>query len=234
MSSAQGDVSDAGAGAFDPGVRAKSETRTTMVRARLSQEIVEGVLLPGVALDETEIANRYGVSRTPVREAIRNLAAAGLIEVRSHRSAVVARPPIEELRGMFVVMAELEASCAAKAARAMTATEAADLGALHEAMRDLGSDEIARYRDMNEQFHGLIYAGSHNAYLAEITLATRMRLSPFRRAQFLAAGRLATSFREHDRIVRAILKRDPKVAEAAMMAHIATVELAYEALTIQG
>ncbi len=84
---------------------------------------MRGVLEPGSALDETELARRFDVSRTPVREAIRQLAASGLVEVRAHRGAVVARPSDERLVGMFEAMAELEALCAGLAAERMTATE---------------------------------------------------------------------------------------------------------------
>ena len=73
---------------------------------------MRGALLPGAALDETELARRFSVSRTPVREAIRQLAASGLVEARAHRGAVVAQPTEERLIGMFEAMAELEALCA--------------------------------------------------------------------------------------------------------------------------
>ena len=80
-------------------------------------------MAPGAALDETELARRFRVSRTPVREAIRQLAASGLVEVRAHRGAVVAHPTEERLNGMFEAMAELEALCAGLAAERMTAPE---------------------------------------------------------------------------------------------------------------
>lgn len=182
-----------------------------------------------MTLDETEIAERYGVSRTPVREAFRNLAATGLVEMRAHRSAIVSRPSLERLRGMFDVMAELEALCAGKAALSMSPAEKADLQAIHKTLHSLADqDDFARYPELNVQFHEAIYAGSHNDYLLEITMATRIRLAPFRRAQFLTVGRLLKSFREHDRVVRAILRKDASAAATAMHAHIMTVELAYE------
>ena len=74
----------------------------------------------------------------------------------------------------------------------------------------------------------MIYAGSHNEYLAEITLATRIRISPFSRAQFRSLGRLALSHGEHDRVVNAILRGDQATATAEMRGHIATVEITYE------
>src|ERR1041385_9466334 len=87
-------------------------TRAEELRLQLADEIVRGVLPPGSALDETDLARRFAVSRTPVREAIRLLAASGLVETTAHRAAFVARPTAAQLTGMFEVMAELEALCA--------------------------------------------------------------------------------------------------------------------------
>ncbi len=84
-------------------------TRAEELRLQLADEIVRGALPPGSALDETDIARRFSVSRTPVREALRQLVASGLVEARAHRGAVVAQPSIERLSGMFEAMAELEA-----------------------------------------------------------------------------------------------------------------------------
>src|SRR3979409_138523 len=97
--------------------------RAGELRLQLADEIVRGVLAPGSALDETDIARRFGVSRTPVREALRQLVASGLVEARAHRGAVVAQPSLERLTGMFEAMAELEALCAGLAAERMTAAE---------------------------------------------------------------------------------------------------------------
>jgi len=200
------------------------------LRLQLADEIVRGALAPGAALDETELAHRFCVSRTPVREAIRQLAASGLVDVRAHRGAVVAHPSEERLNGMFEAMAELEALCAGLAAERMTAPERLSLEAAHEELRALiQSGDPQRYHEINEAFHGVIYAGGHNAYLAEMTLATRVRVQPFRRAQFRNLGRLAKSHEEHDRVVLAILRGDRAGATDAMRIHIMTVWEEYTA-----
>src|SRR5271169_448955 len=98
-------------------------TRAEELRLQLADEIVRGGLPPGAALDETDLARRFNVSRTPVREALRQLAASGLVDARAHRGAVVAQPSIERLSGMFEAMAELEALCAGLAAERMTPAE---------------------------------------------------------------------------------------------------------------
>ena len=173
---------------------------------------------------------RFGVSRTPVREAIRQLDASGLVEVRAHRGAVVARPSEERLIGMFEAMAELEALCAGLAAERMGPAERSLLETVHEELRTMiqGGDP-QRYHEANESFHAVIYAGAHNDYLAEMPHATRRRVQPFRRAQFRNLGRLAKSHVEHDRVVVAILRGDREGAVAAMRAHIMLVCKEYEA-----
>jgi DNA-binding GntR family transcriptional regulator len=199
------------------------------LRLQLADDIVRGALTPGAALDEMELARRFHVSRTPVREAIRQLAASGLVEARAHRGAVVARPSEQRLIGMFEAMAELEAFCAGRAAERMTGAERRVLETAHEEMRALiHSGDPQRFHELNEAFHGAIYAGAHNGYLAEITLATRARVQPFRRAQFRNLGRLAKSHVEHGEVVNAILRGDRERAAAAMRAHIMTVREAYE------
>ncbi|MGB6589051.1 MAG: GntR family transcriptional regulator [Pseudolabrys sp.] len=208
------------------------KTRAEELRLQLADEIVRGALVPGTALDEITLADRFHVSRTPVREAIRLLAASGLVEVRAHRAAVVARPSANQLTDMFESMAELEALCAGFAAERMTRAERRTLEDIHEELRVMiQSGDPQRYHEVNEAFHNSIYAGGHNTYLAEITLSTRARVQPFRRAQFRNLGRLAKSHIEHDRVVQAILRGEQSIAGSAMYAHIVTVRDEYEAYT---
>ncbi|MCP1973356.1 DNA-binding GntR family transcriptional regulator [Bradyrhizobium elkanii] len=208
-------------------------TRAEELRLQLADEIVRGTLAPGAGLDETDLARRFNVSRTPVREALRQLAASGLIDARAHRGAVVARPSLERLTGMFEAMAELEAICAGLAAERMTPAERHALEAIHEELRVLSyTGNPERFHEVNERFHNAIYAGSQNAYIAEITLATRVRVQPFRRAQFRNLGRLAKSHAEHDRVVVAIMRGDKTGAAAAMRAHIEQVRGEYETYAV--
>ena len=204
-------------------------TRAEELRLQLADEIVRGVLPPGSALDETDIARRFSVSRTPVREALRQLVASGLVEARAHRGAVVAQPSLDRLTEMFEAMAELEALCAGLAAERMPPADRQKLEAIHEELRVLShAGNPERFHEVNERFHNAIYAGSQNGYIAEMTLATRVRVQPFRRAQFRNLGRLAKSHAEHDRVVVAIMRGDKAGAAAAMRAHIELVRGEYE------
>lgn len=211
----------------DPPIRL---TRADELRQVLADEIVRGKIEPGATLDETAIAARFSVSRTPVREAIRQLAASGLVDARPHRAAVVARPSHEDLIGMFEAMAELEGLCAHYAAERMTSAERGSLEQVHEELRLLIQDgDPQNYHETNQLFHGTVYSGAHNGYLAELTISTRIRVQPFRRAQFRNLGRLAKSHDEHDQVVTAILRADSAAAQKAMRDHIMTVFDEYEA-----
>jgi len=210
----------------------RRRTRAEELRLQIGDDIVRGSLAPGAALDESELARRFNVSRTPVREAIRMLTASGLVLARAHRAAVVAQPSRDELAGMFEVMAELESLSAGYAAERMTSVERRTVEDAHEQLRVLiQSGDPQRYHEANESFHSAIYDGAHNGYLSELTLATRARVQPFRRAQFRNLGRLAKSYREHDRVVRAIVRGDRVLAAQTMYAHIITVRDEYEHYT---
>jgi DNA-binding GntR family transcriptional regulator len=199
-------------------------TSAEEIRHGLADRIISGALPPGTALDETQIAAEFAVSRTPVREALRLLAASGLVDQKPHAKALVAKPDEDELTGMFEVMGYLEALCAGLCAIAMSKAERDGIDALHVEMSALVRDgDAARYAEANDTFHTAIYEGAHNAYLAEITRSTRQRLQPFRRAQFGELGRLLKSHAEHGLILEAILRGDRAEAEAKMRSHISIV-----------
>lgn len=203
----------------------KRPTRAEAIAAALAEAITIGHLPPGATLEEERLALTYGVSRTPVREALRLLVATGLVEQRPRRGAVVARPEPKRLAEMFRAMAELEAICATLCAEAMTRKEKTKLAIRHEAMgRMVHADDLAAYRAANVTFHDAIYAGAGNAYLAELAEATRRRLAPFRAAQLGSKDRLTASHAEHGAIVMAICAGDGMAAAAAVRAHLAATE----------
>ena len=214
--------------------RTPPRTSVETIRLEVARRIVSGRIEPGTALDESQLAGEFGVSRTPVREALRQLASSGLVDQRAHRKAVVTKPDEEALHGMFAVMGYLEALCAGLCAISMGPQERRRLEALHRQMEVIVHDgDVSSYTLANEDFHGAIYDGTRNAYLAEITRTTRQRVQPFRRAQFNALGRLAASHAEHSAIVSAILRADRPAAESAMKAHIGFVEDAWQRLALR-
>lgn len=201
----------------------------------LAEAILSGEFAPGSRLDEQALALRYSVSRTPVREALRQLATTGLIEIRPRRGAVVAEVTPAQLEELFVAMGELEATCARLSALSMAPTERRRLQALHEQMAQMAQNGDANaFADANHVLHTMIYTGSHNAVLAEMAGALRRRLSPFRRAQFHLEGRLPRSHGEHQQVVNAIIRGDAEGAHAAMLQHVTLVEQSFEELCAAG
>lgn len=210
----------------------KRLTRAKQIQAALADDIVHGRIAPGVSLDETRLARAFGVSRTPVREAIRQLEAIGLAEARPHRGAVAADISEQRLDQMFVVMAELEALCARFAAAAMTPAERRGLDALHRSGGALvAGGSLGAYVAANDAFHEAIYRGAHNEFLMEMALLVRARLAPFRNAQFETVGRIGRSHGEHGEVVGAILRGDGERAAAQMRRHILVVRTAVETVT---
>ena len=202
-------------------------TLAETVRQQIADDILRGALSPGARLDEIGLAKRFNLSRTPVREALRQLTATGLVEMRPRRGVIVSLPTASALAEMFEVMGELEASCARLSALRMSPAERVRLELVHKRSRDaVRNNDRDSYRTINFEFHDAIYRGAHNAYLTATTIAMRQRIAAFRRAQFTMQGRLAKSFQEHDAIVTAVLRADAETASDLMRAHVSVVRMA--------
>jgi len=194
---------------------------TERLKDQIENEIAAGRLLPGDRLDEVSLAARYGVSRTPIREALHSLAASGLIEVRPHRGAIVVDIGPDHLLEMFELMAELEAMCARHAARRMTEADHRELAAAHEACgRAQQAGDCDRYYYENARFHIAIYNSSHNSFLAEQARALHRRLQPYRRLQVRVRNRLSVSYREHGEVLEALVAGNSELAADRLRAHV--------------
>lgn len=215
--------------------RSSSGSLCEQVFSRLADEIVLGQLAPGTHLDEQAIARRCGVSRTPVREALKQLAATGLANYRPHRGSVVHSMTPADLDLMFEAIAELESSCARYAAQRMTPGEQQALSSCLAQCRQAAQDhDMERYDSANRQLHALIFGGAHNPFLQETTAALRHRVMPFRRGQFVQRERLAQSLAEHSRVVDAILARDAEAAGREMRHHLLAARTAAARLSPAG
>lgn len=192
------------------------------VREALEQMIVTGEFADGERLDENRLADRFHVSRTPLREAFQMLAASGLVELLPRRGAFVRHPAFHEMIEMFEVMAELEAVCGRLAARRVTPEVLAQVRATViacEAAVEAG-DTDGYYRE-NEYFHMLIYAASGNDFLAGEARRLHKRLQPFRRMQLRVRGRMIQSLTEHRQILTALETGDSAAAETTLRDHVA-------------
>ncbi|MBI1776340.1 MAG: GntR family transcriptional regulator [Proteobacteria bacterium] len=188
---------------------------------RLEREIVDGKLAPGARLDEQEIASRCGVSRTPVREAFRLLAASGLVELRGRQGVIVRSIGVNRLIEMFQVMAELEGLCARLAARRLTSEQRAKIEEIHRKLQESAeTDDPDRFYDVNVAFHEAIYEASRNEYVAEQTRALRNRIGAYRRRVTYMPGRIADTICEHEEVMNAIFAHDCERAHQAMRDHL--------------
>lgn len=197
------------------------QSRATELRDLIEEAIVTGIFAPGQRLDEVTLAARFNVSRTPVREALRQLEATELVEIRPHRGASVKVIAIPEMLHMFEVMAELEGMCARLAARRRSEAQLRDLEAAHAAcVATLESDDSDEYYYANATFHKLLYAASGNSYLSRLATTLQTRLKPFRRLQLRVPGRMQSSSEEHAAIVAALRAGDASSAEQLAEMHV--------------
>ncbi|HEY1147128.1 MAG TPA: GntR family transcriptional regulator [Pseudoduganella sp.] len=194
---------------------------SSTLRETIEEMIAMGELQPGQHLDETELATRFGVSRTPIRETLIQLESMGLVVIRPRRGAIVAELGPQQLLEMFEVMSELEATCGRLAARRMTPEDQAGLLAAHEACKAAAeAQEPDDYYYRNEAFHEAIYACSHNQFLIEQTRSLYRRLRPYRRLQLRVRNRIGHSYSEHDGVVKAILAGDGERAAELLRDHV--------------
>ena len=201
--------------------RSNMKSRSESLRETIEEMIAVGTLQPGQHLDETELAARFGVSRTPIRETLIQLASMGLVVIRPRRGALVAELGPQQLVEMFELMSELEAVCARLGARRMAPAEQAALLAAHEACKQASlTRDPDDYYYQNEEFHYAVYAGSHNQFLIEQARSLSRRLRPYRRLQLRVRDRMGTSFEEHDALVQAIVKGDGELAAQLAREHV--------------
>ncbi len=201
--------------------RPGNETLASQIRANLAQEIISGRMAPGTEIDEQELAQRFSTSRTPVREALRELASSGLVIIEPRRGARVVALTLDRISEMFEVMAEIEAMCIRIATYRITTKERSALRDLHmQSQKIVEAKDIDGYDRINRQFHDAIYQGTHNEFLREHALTLRRSLAPFRRAQLHGTLRLTASYEEHATMLKCIFAGDGNAAAKLMRAHM--------------
>ena len=201
------------------------------IRDSLEQRIVEGELGNGKRLDETELSGFYGVSRTPVREALQRLAESGLAEHLPRRGTFVRSPSLSQLVEMFEVMAELECMAIRLAARRATIDDIDALEKDNETCRAaVAANDTKKYYEVNARLHSRIYQMSGNSFLASEARRLHDRLRPFRRLQLRVRGRMEESMAEHDIILAALRDGDADRAMETMKKHITIVGVRFNDL----
>ena len=199
----------------------KKNTRTETLLSEIEKLIVNGSMVPGQRLDEMVLAKKYGVSRTPVREAIRALTAIGLVQNTGKQGSQVAKLSISMLIEMFELMAVLEGMCAQLAARRATKNELLEMQKTHQLLeKTFEKGTHKEFYNVNLQFHDQLYNASHTQYLAEETLRLRRRLSPYRMRVTFQPGRMSSTLDEHNKILIAINKGESELAKNEAISHL--------------
>ncbi|MCG6903198.1 MAG: GntR family transcriptional regulator [Rhodobacter sp.] len=197
-------------------------SRADHIAEQLEDLILTGRFGSGERLDEHRLAEEFGVSRTPIREAFQKLAVSGLVQQLPRRGVFVHQPGPVELLEMFEVMAELEAVCGRFAALRISDAALDDLhGANARCLLAVAAKDSDDYYRENEQFHRIIYRESGNRFLEQEANRLHRRLKPFRRIQLQFRGRIQQSMEEHDAILAALRAGDSVGASEALRSHVA-------------
>jgi DNA-binding GntR family transcriptional regulator len=191
------------------------------VAVRLRQRIVEGQLAPGAKLNERELAELLNVSRTPLREAIKMLAAEGLVELLPNRGAVVAQMSAQDVADTFEVIAGLEGQSGELAAQRITEAELAEIRALHyEMMAAYTRRDLPTYYRLNAQIHTQINAAARNPVLAQTWRTVNARLQALRFRSNFDEAKWKRAVKEHERMVELLAARDPAGLRALLVEHL--------------
>ena len=199
-----------------------SLTLAAHVRRYVLDAIASGELTPGMAVDEQALCKRFETSRTPVREAMLQLAAEGFVSSSARGGATVPRLTIARLREQLELLAELEAAAAKYATRRMSRTQLDGLRALFQQSEAVaqGARDPKAYEQANERFHDAIYSAACNDALVQQIRGIRLRCASYTLDQFEFPGRIQKSVEEHRRLLEAIESGEPDRAHAAMLEHI--------------
>ncbi len=192
------------------------------VYRKLKERIISGALAPDTRLIELSIAAEFGVSRTPVREALKRLAAENLVLSDRARGMVVHAPDVDEIEDVFVMREALDGLAARLAAHRVTPSELARLKLIVDSMRDaIANDRREQIVVANQRFHDVIYSAAGNRMLARVATDLRDYVRRFSTLPFASPGRVEHVLTEHEAILDALERHDPEAAREASDAHLA-------------
>ncbi len=203
------------------------EPQSERLRALIERDIFSLRLKPGERLRECSLAENYGTSRTPVREALRQLSSDGLIHLTRNKGAIVAKFGIRELVEQLEVLAELEGACGRLAAKSCTDQDLDAIVAAQKCCRKCAERGDAQgYCEADAAFHASIYTASRNSCLVKLTVGASKRLSAYRQLQFDHRDQTAALLSEHDQILQVI--REGLTEDADRLLQLHTVNLGGE------
>ncbi len=183
--------------------------------------INNGVFVRGQKITEADLCERIGVSRTPLREALRALATEGLLEEIPNRGVFVREPSMEEIGQMFEVMAVLEGTCARLATEKMSAADLKKLERLHEKLEKRYQEgDRDLYIEANNEYHSFVQELAGNPVLDEIVRSLRAKVQLYRHQQIFRDRRFEESIAEHRELIAAFREGDPEKSEISMKTHL--------------
>ncbi|NMG48240.1 FCD domain-containing protein [Azoarcus communis] len=191
------------------------------VAERLRQRIFAHELPPGTWVDEQALAEQYGISRTPLREALKVLASEGLVTLKPRRGCYVTEISERDLDEIFTVMAMLEGECARSSASRASDKDLDSLRRIHEDLEHAASKrDIDAFFEANQAFHHALQQLADNRWLLHVIEDLRKVIKLSRHHSLFSEGRLEQSLAEHRNILDALLERNPDAAEQRMREHI--------------
>ncbi len=200
----------------------KTPTLAESISKVLAAEILSGAILPGTRLDEVSLAERFDVSRSPVRDALRHLAGMRLVEHQPRRGFTVCGIDEDSLKDLYDGLTEIEAICAGLCAVRASSLDRSRIQLLFQQSKAAAlAGDYQQYVELNDKFHAAIYAGAHNATLEQIAKDLRRRLTPLRIPPFFEKARLIEAIAEHQTLLDALMQHDRSLATQAMLTHAA-------------
>jgi DNA-binding GntR family transcriptional regulator len=188
---------------------------------RLRTLLVEGAIAPGAKLNERELSERLKVSRTPLREAIKQLAAEGLVELLPNRGAVATSLSLADVQHSFELIAALEGLSGELAAARITDEELRAIEAAHyEMLAAYTRRDLSAYYRLNAQIHAAINAAAHNPVLARTYAMVNARLQALRFRSNQDEKKWARAVKEHGRMVQALTARDSAALREVLLTHL--------------
>lgn len=198
--------------------------QTETILRTLHDWIDTGRLNPGDEIEEAALVQHFGVSRTPVREALMQIEATGLVRRLPRKGAVVFKPTLEEFLAILEVHAKLEGQAAGLAARRLSVSGTGVLEAATAACEahfaTLGEAEPDAYYQLNLRFHAAVAESAGNPFLLDMIKTNARKLMAYYRARYRYAGSIEASASDHRAIAGLIFARDSEAAEAAMRQHV--------------
>lgn len=183
--------------------------------------ILGGELQPGDKISEQALCARFGVSRTPLREALKVLAAEGLLTLTPNRGAMVSRLSDTEIDALFPIMGALEALAGEMACARITHAEVAELQAMHEAMVDhYRAGQSAPYLNLNRAFHEALFEIAGNAPLTQLYNSMMVRIHAIRFVARKSPARWLEAVEDHERMMEALIARDGPALAAILREHL--------------